>query len=338
MYKNSSLKEKFRMVIIGISLSAIFLTVTTVAYEINMMTQKIAKDYVELNTSKIESKVSEYIGTEIALTRQLGKSEKLKSWLSNEKEETKKSEAFGVLQNTLELYKEQNSFLVSNESLSIYFMDKGDIYQSFVPKGKLEATDESDQWYFQTADSEAEYNLNINTDRLYQRYDLWINGKIIDNQGHILGVVGTGLSLEKFVNDTLRGQGSKEMRAVIVDERGRIQLDSTKNYNYEMENRENDKAKDVLSRREVEAIVQNFEGLGADTETIFNKKSKVYISIKRISHTNWYVVTAMKPESLYGIADIMQVLGVIGLVMLIIFIVVSLLFQYVFVKPFDLLR
>lgn len=338
MYKNSSLKEKFRMVIIVISLSAIFLTVTTVAYEINTMTQKIAKDYVELNTSKIESKISEYIGTEIALTRQLGKSEKLKSWLSDEKDETKKRQAFDVLQNTLELYKAQNSFLVSNESLSIYFMDKGDIYQSFVPKGKLEMTDESDRWYFQTADGEVEYNLNINTDRLYQRYNLWINGKIIDYQGHILGVVGTGLPLEKFVNDTLRGEGSKEMRAMIVDERGHIRLDSTKDYNYEMENKENDKAKDTLSRREVETIVQNFEGLGKDTETLFNKKSKAYISIKRISHTDWYVITAMKPESLYGIADIMQVLGVIGLVMLIIFIGVSLLFKYVFVKPFDLLK
>ncbi|MEG0615943.1 MAG: diguanylate cyclase [Oscillospiraceae bacterium] len=150
----------------------------------------------------------------------------LKDFLTQEKKESVDEKYIQKMQDFLGSYKEKyeydSVFLVSAASNRYYHFDGLDRV--------LTKDNPENVWYYDFLKSDEEYSLNVDNDEATKENTItvFVNCKIKDDNGSVMGVVGVGLKVNSLQELFRKYESEYAIKAYLVDKFGTIQISSDK--------------------------------------------------------------------------------------------------------------
>lgn len=90
---------------------------------------------------------------------------------------------------------------------TVFWINENDM--DFYSDGKfsynVDPNDPSNYWYFMTVNDSKDYNFNINYNESLKSTQLWINAAVRNSKGRGIGIAGTGIPLDNFINAMYQG-------------------------------------------------------------------------------------------------------------------------------------
>lgn len=209
-------------IIIFLTLLAGFLTITIISYSVySDVIKKDLEAISELASSNIYSDINGEITKPVFVSLTMANDIFLKNWFSNEEKEKDNPEHRQGLVDYLVAYKRvygYDSFSVISDTSGIYYHFDG------VHK-KISRDDPHDVWYFNFIDKNIKYTVNIDNDEVNQEIlTVFIDSRIENEQGKLLGVVGVGVKMTKL-QSILEGYFDKYgVESFITDKLGLVKI------------------------------------------------------------------------------------------------------------------
>lgn len=152
----------------------------------------------------------------------------LKNFLEEEKVKGDEADFVQTMKDYLYAYKVKYNydsvFLVSTQTNRYYH------YETGVDRVLVSDSPEN-IWYYDFLKSPKEYALNVDNDEVKSadnRINIFINCKIKSEEGDVMGVVGVGFSIDTMQEMFREYEEAFHLRAYLVDEKGMIELSTTK--------------------------------------------------------------------------------------------------------------
>lgn len=139
-------------------------------------------------------------------------------------------------------------------------------------------------WYYEFLKDPSECALNVDNDEAKDNtITIFVNCKLLDDQGNILGVVGVGMEtpyVQHFLSENEEKYG---VQAFLIDAHGKVQLSSTAT-GFENVNLFD---QEIYSSMQ-DAILKNTEG--AEQRWYHSREVDGYVVSQYIPNLNWYLV------------------------------------------------
>lgn len=330
-----SIKGKTNLMIIAILTLMIVLNLILSIGQIHRITETISDQYAKMYSYNIASSVHSHLIKEIALSEKMATSSALINWIRSEYDTELKEIAKAEYRTFMNLMSSQNLFLAIDSSKNLYYPHVHEQDVVLVPVTQVTPSNDLDRWYWDARDSNKEYLLNVDEDRILESYRVWINVPITyENQ--ILGVIGTGLPFSKFLSDTDFQNAETNSVSLIFNHSGKILLDgSTPNpFNSNWHS-----IYTLSSDSEFNNLLNAFIDSG---EKQFQVKIKndafSSVAIQSIENTEWYVATLYSQSAFYSANNLFVFLFSGLFTIVIILFIINIFINRTFVKPFMLLK
>ncbi|MDR0497750.1 MAG: cache domain-containing protein, partial [Treponema sp.] len=251
------------------------------------------------------NKIDIYISQDLSLIQKVAHSKVVTEWFADEKNQEKKLAAFNEIMDFADLIQNAELYIGIHESLNEFSLLSGSTLADFVSNDTLDLSNPVNDWYYECINSPHDYNLKIDLDKFSNSWRLWVNHKVMLNK-KILGVFCSGLEIDTVLNDVFSQYDNEDVKGFVIDNRGRIKMDSA-NYNIHVE--ENDifihmASPDPVFALTINSFLEKIDGyFGSRTQPDVIKLSKGpygYASIAPISYSDWSVVTLFNSRSLFS--------------------------------------
>jgi sensor histidine kinase YesM len=195
-----SLQRKFIQIVLAAYIGIIGATVAAFFVSQKGIARQLGRDFAIQYVLKEKAGLSAPIKQELALALKMADTPILKEWALQETDPVLTKKAFDELESYRQHFRDGDYFFIVNRSLHYYFNDSTGIYTGKELRYTLNPKELSDQWYFSTIEKVHGYALNVNYDRAIRDTKIWMN-VIVRNDHSVLGLCGTGLSLNSFIRD-----------------------------------------------------------------------------------------------------------------------------------------
>ena len=163
---------------------------------------------------------------EIALARRLAIEPALIDMATHEEDEAVRQRALAVIEQYRLQFSDHNYFLAMAKSGHYYFNDASNQYANQQLRYTLARGNSNDEWFFATAASKLEYQVNVDPDAHLGGIKVWINVQV-KNGDEVVAVIGTGIDIGEFIQDTV-GVAQNDMHNLFVDRDMAVQLHADK--------------------------------------------------------------------------------------------------------------
>lgn len=168
-----------------------------------------AEDVVTLTADVLNSDIQSYVNESITVSKSMASSSFLIDWLHNEEKHLSTDGDTELVQYLQSVQKEWNydiAFLVSAKTKNYY-------YQGGLSK-VLRSDNPFDSWYYNFVRASSLYNCQVDhSEATGNKITLFVNYRIIDNRGNMLGVIGVGTTISNI--QRLIAQMEKEQNVEI---------------------------------------------------------------------------------------------------------------------------
>ena len=230
----------------------------------NTKTREEMNLHSQLRTLEFEASMNE----QLTLVRQMVKTPSIVKYLINPKDMENRPVAFA----DFEAF--QNSFL----SKSVFWTSDADLefWSGMEYSYTVKPDDPNDYWYNMTMYETDEYNFNINYNEALNATMLWVNAVVRNSAGKPVGIAGTGIPLQNFI-DTMYHGLSPKTTMYLFNDKDEITgaLDSSI-------------LKDKLSIYDMFPILKDMDSK-PETTTIFSTREGEYL-LAPISLVKWHIV------------------------------------------------
>ena len=306
------------------------------------ITKTVSRDYALLYSSRSIGILNTYLNREIALIENAARSKYVTEWFADELNPEKKLLAYEEMMRLLEILRSSNLYFGIQASGNEYSVEKTP-FEEFNPYTVLNPDKSDDIWYFACIASPNNYELNVDIDKLLNRKLVWLNYKVTDTDGKILGVLCTGLQFDNALEEIFGEYDNESIRGLIINKKGIIQMDSALHgvdslIIYETPHHI-DKYFLGSSIPELKAYLESITGHfeSGISPKIVELTSGVYdyASIAPIQATDWTVVTYYNSSSLYNLKKLIPLFVVLLAVFVVYSIAISILSRKLIFVPFD---
>ena len=187
--------------------------------------QQVAEIQVRYDSARLLSSLEREIG----LAKQMASSQAVIQWAQNPNDPVLKRHALEELETYRTNLSDQNYFLALLENRHYYYNNAQNEFAENQFRYVLDPDSVDDAWFFQLIEEGRDFHLNVNPDVELGVTKLWIDVLVRGDQGNILGMVGTGLNLDAFLQDIV-DIGQDGITTLFVDYNGAIQLYRDRNY------------------------------------------------------------------------------------------------------------
>lgn len=270
------------ILVVGFSLTAIF------SYQANY---RASLDNIEqvssLTTEGIYYQLTSMFTKPVNVSLTMAHDSLLVEHLTNEKEHLGDKEYIETTRNYLEAYQKKygfdSVFLASTVTKNYYSF-------SGLDRVLLE-NDPENIWFFNLLKSNKEYSLNIDNDQVKgadNAITVFVNCKVKDQKGNILGIIGVGVQIEHLKELLLSYEKKFKLETYLIDKKGTIEI-STTYTGYEKENwfeiyEQNSIKKDILAWKEDSVNLEMW------TESSESPIDKNYIVTRYIPELSWHLI------------------------------------------------
>jgi len=232
LFRRGRIADRFRRISIVLFTVAFILVAMIMYYAFNILSSQISAEYAERYAASSAEALRAHIAGEIGVITVAAHSDEVVEWMKDEFNDEKKDHAFIVLSSIVSQLYSYNLYIGVAGTNNEYRVEAGKTTDDIRPFAILDADEPDDAWFFNTINSENDYLITVDIDRMMQRKRVWLDYKI-EYSGVPLGVICTGLEFSHVVGEIFSKYDSNNMRGIIVDKNGVIYMDSSL-----MENRE----------------------------------------------------------------------------------------------------
>ncbi len=212
--------------ILFIILTAGFATVSIVNNLSNFGTFRKNIEHVSRLTSEnIYNQFNSYFIQPVSVSMTMANDSLLKRFLTEETERQEDKEYLNRLQGYLNAYKEQYGF----HSVFLVSVPTNRYYRHSGLDRVLTPDNPENQWYYSFLDSEEKYTLDVDQDESQfanRAITIFVNCKIHDVDGKVMGVVGVGLNVGNVEGLLTSHKEEYGVRTMFVDDTGAAVLSS----------------------------------------------------------------------------------------------------------------
>ena len=242
-------------------------------------------------------------------------------------------------------------YFVIHESLNEYSIDSSTPFEHFVPYNVIDPEYFDDKWYFECINSEFDYTLNLDIDKVTGTRRFWINHKV-KKDGNIVGVFCSALQFDDIFYELFGHYDDINMLGFIIDHNGLIQMDSSafepellrsgiSIYDIEEKRHILEISPDPAFITAITAYLERFDAyLKQRTEpevTRLSSGQHRFLSIAPILNTNWAIVTLHNTQFLFNITRFLPLAFVILLSFVMYVTISSTLVRKLVLSPLNLL-
>ncbi|MBU1330248.1 MAG: biofilm regulation protein phosphatase SiaA [Gammaproteobacteria bacterium] len=174
-----------------------------------------ARNEVQLNRERLFAPVTR----ELALAQRLAESQLTLAWLNDEQNPQKRALFFREADGYQRAFSDHAYFAASAQSNG-YYSNSAEQVPSDAPRYQLSADTERDEWFYAVLNSDAPYHLNVDQSAVTEDIKVWFNIAVRDGERRI-GVVGSGISLNAFINDFIKVDKAG-VESMVLDSSGAI--------------------------------------------------------------------------------------------------------------------
>lgn len=179
--------------------------------------QQLQQQMLPLTSDNIYSEIQRDLLQPLLISSLMANDTFVMDWVSNGEQDPQPISDY--LRQIQTEYNTITAFFVS-ESTRNYYHAKGIIKQ-------VSADNAADDWYFNVRDIDNDYDINIDLDTADPtRFSIFVNYRVKDNDGRLLGVTGVGLSMASVSNLIEDYQRRYGREIYFVDPQGEITLRS----------------------------------------------------------------------------------------------------------------
>jgi serine phosphatase RsbU (regulator of sigma subunit) len=217
--RQAGLRRKIGLLLLAISVAVLLLSAAVGKRIMRDLTADLSRRLAVSEAQLTREKIQSLVGRELALAQRFAGLTALGDWLLAEENPVARGRFLAEAAVFRPAFADGSYFVIHHRSRAYYYADAERpraIYRYTLDQSKAE-----DGWYFSTMDRQMPYTLNVNPDATLQVTNLWINVQVRNAAGAPLGLVGTGMQLDRFLASMLapRTQGSMSF---VVDKAGRI--------------------------------------------------------------------------------------------------------------------
>lgn len=209
-----------------------FLTTAVLSYKANFTTSVKNIEQVSALTSEgIYYQLTSILSKPLNVSLTMANDSLLKDYLTEEENNLENVDYAHGIQDYLSAYKEKygydSVFLVSTVSNRYYHFDGIDRY--------ITRDNPENDWYYSMLETDQDYLLNVDNDEVESADNgitVFVNCKIHDGEGKVLGIVGVGVRIEDLQELLQEYEENFGIKAFLIDENGLIEI-STEYTGYE---------------------------------------------------------------------------------------------------------
>ena len=158
---------------------------------------------------------------------------------------------------------------------------------------EISPDDEHDIWYFNFINSDRDLDLDVDSDEASDGIlTIFINYRLEDFNGNLLGVVGVGVKLDKIVETLLEKKSEYNRNIYLVDEEGFIQVHS----NIDLIEKTN--IRDSEGIRNIADVLMTESELPVDEVYTIDSK-RILVSSRFIPELGWHVIVEQDENSTF---------------------------------------
>ena len=291
------ISARFRNCNIALFAVIVFIMLMAMSAAFYNIIWRVSSDYSRNYAASSEGILSTQINSEIALLAKAASSNRVIDWLNDEHNPEKRIPAFLELSGILRELYSNNMYVGVEKSLHEYSIGENYMSESVAPRIQLDENDPEDAWYFRSAASEREYELDVAMDNILGRKRVWINYKVV-HDGKPIGVISTGLDFFHMARE-LFSHFDSSMRGFIIDRNGIVNMDSsllddgdflTEEVGTKIEDEINDAILLAAIKSHLDSIEGYFETINEATVIKPSFSPYRYATIAPIRMTDWSVV------------------------------------------------
>lgn len=219
--------------ILGLAATLILLAATASWLAYRELSEDIVERWgqqvAEIQVRYDSARLLQSLEREIGLARQMASSSTLIQWAQSPDNPTLEADAIRQMESFRSNFRDNSYFVALRENGAYYYNNAGNEYAGNQYRYTLDADKPEDAWFFQLIAEGRDFHLNVNPDVELGVTKLWIDVLMRTTEGYILGMVGTGLNLDDFLQDIV-DIGQEGITTLFVDFNGAIQLYRDRNY------------------------------------------------------------------------------------------------------------
>ena len=241
---------------------------------------------------------------EIVLARKLASSQTIIDWAAHEDNDILRKRGLAELESFRQIFKDGSYFFAINKSGHYFFNDAANAYAGRQLRYTLSPEHEKDAWYYATIKNPNECQLNVNLDSELGTTKVWINC-LVKQGDRIVGVIGSGLELTKFIREVLDANKDGVMN-MFIDGDGAIQAHpDIEHVDLNTLTKDADAKKTVYrlladeeSRERLRQLLQKLKSGHEDIGTTYLtiNGTKALIGAAYLKEIDWFNLTVITPK------------------------------------------
>lgn len=191
--------------------------------------ERWGKQVTEIQVRYDSARLLQSLEREIGLAGQMAQSATLLQWAADPDNPDLTSAAVRQMESFRNNFRDNSYFVALKSNGHYYYNNADNQYAGDQFRYVLDPEKPDDAWFYQLIEEGRDFHLNVNPDQELGVTKLWIDVLMRDDNNEILGMVGTGLKLDTFLQDIV-DIGQDGITTLFVDYNGAIQLYRDRNY------------------------------------------------------------------------------------------------------------
>jgi len=268
----------YRKLYFAIALSSVlllgFITTSVVSYFVaqESLNTRIAEETLPLTSDNIYSEIERDLLRSVLISSLMAHDTFLRDWADRGEREPVK--VLRYLQQIQRKYDTTTAFFVS-EATRRYYHPDGVL-------ARIEPDDPQDAWYFRVRAMNERYEINVDTDTAdRQRLTIFVNYRVIDDDGDFLGATGIGLSVQSVARLIESYQRRYGREIFFIDDSGNVTLRGEG-----FSGPENIRERDGIAR----VATQLLTSPSTATRYVHPDGHTVHVNSRLVPELGWYLV------------------------------------------------
>jgi len=342
---NKSLRPHLLRIIIIIYLLTSIAALSLIYFTLNNKIEDLGTKFSIQYLLKEKNRITTPIEREIALAKKMVDTPTLKKWAENENDKHLKELALSELESYRKHFQDKSYFFVIDKSGDYYFNNKNNEFKDNQYSYTLDKNNEKDQWYFTTMKNIDDFILNVNVDRVLNTTKLWIDAIVYNNNGEKIGMAGTGLTLDRFLENFIKTDSSF-ITPILFDEKGFIQAYKNTDYiqmsaiSTELSQQKDKTIFELIGSKEKEKMKTIMQKLTENSEKVHTLKLKInnnkrIAAITYIPAINWYIMILLDSSEIFSLWEFSSIIAVLIISLLLIVIAIVYFINKIIINPID---
>lgn len=219
--------------ILGLATCLILVAATASWFAYQTLSEKIIERWgqqvAEIQVRYDSARLLQSLQREIGLSQQMANSSALINWAQNPEDKTLETEAVRQMESFRTNFRDKSYFVAVRKNGHYYYNNEENEFAGKQFRYVLNKANLDDAWFYQLIDEGRDFHLNVNPDAELGVTKLWIDVLMRNADNKIVGMVGSGLNLDRFLQDIV-DINQDGITTLFVDFNGAIQLYRDRNY------------------------------------------------------------------------------------------------------------